>query len=91
MGVSSHVYGFVPPDEKWQAMKKVWDACEAAGIVPPKEVAAFFGWETPDSQGVKLEIQQAVKEYRGDAENGFEVEIAKLPPNVKVIRFVNSY
>lgn len=91
MRMSSHVYGFVPPDEKWQAMKKVWDACEAAGIVPPKEVAEFFEWETPDSQGVKVGISKATKQYQGDSENGFEVEIAKLPPNVKIIRFVNSY
>ena len=91
MGMSSHVYGFVPPDDEWKKMKQVYDACQLAGVNPPDAVSKFFDYEVPDPKGMRLPIQFAVKDYRADSENGFEVEIAKLPDNVRFIRFVNSY
>jgi len=91
MGMSSHVYGFTPPDEEWKKMKQVYDACQQAGVNPPDAVSKFFDYEVPDPKGIKVRIEYAANQYRGDAENGFEVEIAKLPDNVRFIRFVNSY
>lgn len=91
MGMSSHVYGFIPPNDEWKKMKKVYDACQQAGINPPDAVSEFFDYEIPDPQGMKLSIQFAMKDYKADNESGFEVEISKLPENVKIIRFVNSY
>jgi hypothetical protein len=47
MGMSTHVVGFKPPDEKWRKMKAVWDACEAAGTDPPAAVSKFFEGDVP--------------------------------------------
>jgi len=80
-------------------MRDVWVACEAAGIDPPEEVSEFFDFESPDSKGVIIDLRDkrnlvdygAVTEYKGNDAEGFEVEIAKLPTDVKIIRFYNSW
>lgn len=91
--MSTHVVGFRPPDEKWEKMKNVWESCHRAGIEAPKEVCEFFEWEEPDKNGVIVEIENtdAVKEYNKDMREGFEVDIDKLPKDVKIIRFYNAY
>lgn len=95
MGMSTHVVGIKPPDAKWKKMKAVWDACKSAGISVPDEVCEFFGNETPDPKGVvvELEKQGCVSKYN-DADRtaaGFEVDVTKLPADVKIIRFSNSW
>ena len=96
MGMSTHILGIKPPDEKWQKMKAAWDACDAAGITPPREVSDFFGGECPDESGVRVELQYpklhpSVQEWRGNATSGYEVDLRKLPPDVTVLRFFNSW
>jgi len=101
MGMSSSVYGIRPPNERWRKMKEIYEACEKADIDPPEEVQEFFpDGEPPDPKGVvvdlscfgpKYENHPSVTEYKGDMDEGFEVEIDKLPPDVKIIRFVNSW
>ena len=48
------ILGFHPPNEKWQQMKKVWDACSEAEIEPPKDVSEFFDYSAPDERGVEV-------------------------------------
>ncbi len=93
MGMSTHVVGFRPPDEKWHSMKKIWDSCTEAGIDIPEEVGKFFDWETPDEAGVEIDLEKtsACRKYNEDMRDGFEIVVAELPPDVKIIRFVNSY
>jgi hypothetical protein len=93
MGMSTHVVGIKPPDKKWKVMKDAWDACTAAGISVPDEILEFFGHEKPDDAGVIVEIDDtpAVSEYKEDGVEGFEVKVNKLPQDVTVIRFYNSY
>lgn len=101
MGMSTRVIGIKPPDDQWRKMKAAYDACEAAGISPPGEVEAFFGGERPDEKGVVVELQryeQGKKVYHpccqpwdGEESSGFEIDITKLPPDVKVLRFYNSW
>ncbi|HEC72098.1 MAG: hypothetical protein ACTSW7_00740 [Candidatus Thorarchaeota archaeon] len=90
MSMSTHVVGFKPPDEKWKKMKDIWDACNVAAVPIPDEVNKFFGYSIPDSAGVEAEI-----EYRayddGNGRDGFEVDIKKLPEDVTIIRFWNSW
>lgn len=96
MGMSTHVIGFKPPDETWQRMKAVWDACEAAGIDLPAEVDHYFQGERPDPAGVEVPKTDLVKlgalrEWDvGDSE-GYEVELEKLPADIKILRFFNSW
>ena len=88
MGMSTHVIGFVPPDETWQKMKAVHDACEAAGIDPPSEVEMFFDGE-PDSLGQEIEIPH--RKWRAEAREGIEIDASAIPPQVQTIRFFNSW
>jgi hypothetical protein len=95
MGMSTHVVGFRPPDETWKRQKAVWDACAAADVTLPKETEEFFDGERPDESGVELRLDIHYKDccrpWRSDGGDGFEVELAKLPPDFAVIRFYNSY
>jgi len=92
MGMSTHVVGFIEPDEKWYQMKAAWDACKMVGVEPPREVRAFFGDEAPDDAGRVVEIKNAVVEWSDDNRNqwGYEVILNKLPANVTRVRFFNS-
>lgn len=93
MGMSTHVIGIKPPDEKWKKMKAIWDACSAAGIEPPGEVVSFFDYTAPDPLGVEVAIEKSrsVKEYTDDMRSGFEVDLKALPEDVTVLRFWNSW
>lgn len=93
MSMSSYVYGIVPPDATWKKMKGAWDACKAVGVTPPKEVVSFFGGDAPDEKGVLVDLKKsgAVAEYSTNMEEGFEVDLTKLPTSIKILRFVNSY
>jgi len=89
MSMSTHVIGFRPPDDTWQRMKAVWDACQAANVDPPEEVIDFFNDEEPDPNGVEVEIP--TREWRDDAAEGFEIDVAAIPAGVTIIRFYNSW
>jgi hypothetical protein len=98
MSMSAHIVGFVPPDEKWEKMKQVYDACKAAGIDPPDRVIKFFGGEAPDPAGVERHLDvmtraSAVKAWSAEhgASSGFEVDLRKLDPDIKILRFYNSW
>ena len=87
------VTGFRPPDEKWQEMKKVWDACASARIRPPKEVTDFFNNERPDSKGVEIDLNahKCRGEYSRDMVDGVEIDLTKLPEGITLLRFTMTY
>lgn len=93
MGMTTHIVGFRPPDEKWKQMKSVWDACKEAGVPVPTKVVDFFAGLVPDPTGVEVDIckDYAVSEYENGSRSGIEVDITKLPQDVKIIRFWNSW
>lgn len=93
MSMSTYVVGFAPPDETWRVHKAVWDACTAANVPVPNETSAFFGHEQPDEAGVNVNLSKLVRKYNDSyrCQDGIEIDLASLPPNVKIIRFVNSY
>ena len=93
MSMSTCIVGFKPPDKKWKAMKAVWDACEQAKVDPPKVVEEFFNFYPPDDKGVEVEIQKdpCCEEWRAEGSEGFEIDVKKLPQDVTVIRFYNSW
>lgn len=97
MGMSTHVVGFKPPDEKWERLRAVWDAYAAAGVRPPAEVGRFFQGESPDAHGVEVTTEQsleecgALHEWADFSREGYEINVSKLPSDVTVIRFYNSY
>lgn len=89
-----NVYAIKPPDQKWKEMKAVWDSCKGAGIDPPAEVSAFFDHEPPDELGVVVELNEnhpAMSSYEEEMRTGWEVDLSKIPPDTKVLRFTHSY
>lgn len=92
MSVTTHIIGFIPPDEEWKKKMAAWKACEEAEVEPPEELVSFFGGEDPtDKPGREVDIEPAVTHCDLDMVDGWEVTLSKLPPEVKVIRFENSY
>ncbi len=93
MSMSTHVCGIKPPDAKWSQMKAAYDACIAAGVPVPKVVDDFFGGERPDPSGVLVYLDRhaSVREYKGQDASGYEIDLKSLPPDVAIIRVVNSW
>ena len=92
MGMSTHVVGFRPPDERWNAMKAIWESCETAGVHIPEDVEKFFGHESPSNRpGAEVELGEALTDYSEDSCDGYELDITKLPKDVRIVRFYNSY
>ncbi len=97
MSMSTRVEGVRPPDEKWLKMKQAWEACEAAGIKPPKDVLEFFNHEKPDADGVVVQLSgfssnhECCTKIGAFGEEGFDIHIDKLPADIKIIRFRNSW
>ena len=83
----------VERDGEWQKMKRAWDACTDAGAPIPESVRTFFGGEPPADDGstISLERHIAVREVSASNQSGFEVDLTKLPADVKRLRFVNSW
>lgn len=94
MGMSTHVVGFKPPDADWKKMKAVWDACTKADLPIPEKVERYFNGEVPDDVGVSVnkdKMSSFVKEYSDDYREGYEVDVTKIPKDIKIIRFYNSH
>lgn len=92
MAASLDVRGYKPADEKFKKMKDVWDSCIELKISIPKEVDDFFNGESPDAAGVLVERKQleacgCVTKYRGDGEHGYDIDVSKIPKDVKILRF----
>lgn len=92
MGMSTHIVAFRQPDEKWNKMKAVWVACEKAGVSIPRDVEEFFNHENPnDKMGMEVKINKALSGWGDGSRQGYEVDLEKLPKDVKILRFYNSY
>lgn len=90
MGMSMQVEGLVPVDDKWRAMKALWDSCLKLKIAPPKEVVDYFDGEYPEEEEA-IVVRIDYKTYSADMREGFEVTIGDLPKDVKKIRFYCSW
>lgn len=92
MGMSTHVVGFMPRDETWEKMEAIWTSCEAAGVQVPSQVEEYFEYECPIGlPGREVDIGEAITTYSEDGQSGIDVDVSKIPPNVSVIRFFNSW
>jgi hypothetical protein len=92
MGMSMHVIGIKPPDDRWNKMKGAYDACQAAGIPVPDAVLSFFEGEEPDPLGVRVDIPAYARDdYQESARDVIEVDLSKLDPDVTVLRFYNAW
>lgn len=77
----------------------VLKACQEAGVDLPKELEGYFKAEgrgikyisPDDAVAVDLKETDAAKQCEERGGRGFEVDLAKLPPGVKTIRFSVSW
>ena len=76
-------------DEQHMKMKKIWSACQEAGVQIPDVVGVYFDWNEPDDKGVIKEV--SAHEYNEKNRCGFEVVLAELPKEVNVLRFYNKF
>ena len=97
MSMSTYVVGIRLPDDKWEKMKAVYDACAAADVEIPDEVERFFAYEKPDAKGVVIPLTLNTAEcltITNDQEYSrthYEVDLKKLPQDVTVVRFTNAH
>lgn len=99
MSMSMYVEGIRPGDEKWRQMKAVYDACNAAGVALPPAVSKFFNHSSrPDERGVVLELgtqygakHECCTPWSENEREGFEIDVSKLPEDVKILRFYCSW
>lgn len=96
MSISTFVIGIKPPDETWLKMKAVYDACAQAGVPIPDEVESYFEGERPDEKGVKIDLyitkpeHECISVYREEYYSGWEIEVAKIPKDIKIIRIIRG-
>lgn len=98
MGMTTHIIGFVEPDEKYRNMLSIYKQCTELSISCPDEVHAFFreSWK-PDEKGFEIDL---VKERKSIVttwssvygnEKGFELNVLEIPGKITTIRFYNSW
>jgi len=96
MSMSTHVVGIIPPDEDWRKMKAVYDSCIAADVEVPDNVMDFFDGDEPDDAGavIYLSTKQyatVCREWSDEGSEGYELDVADIPENVKTLRFFHSW
>jgi hypothetical protein len=68
----------------------------AADVEVPREVSRYFEDGDPDPAGVEIREDElssagALRGWEDDYRKGVEVDVTKLPKDVTVIRFYNSW
>ncbi len=93
MGMSSSVVLLRSKDDPtYQKFLAVLNTCKEAGINPPDEVDEYFGGDGIDNDPENpLVIDFEPREWSDEMQEGFEIDLDKIPNGVKTIRFYNSY
>ena len=93
MSMYTNVCGFAPPDATWKKMKAIYDSCNEARVEIPDKVDEFFDGEPPDNSGVRIELDghDCCTDFNEEMQEGFQIEIAKVPKNIKFIRFYIAF
>lgn len=96
MSISTHIKGVRDLDGEFLKMVKVKEACEEASIDYPEEVKKYFKYPKERVEYLKklmeeIDITLSVSQKVDDYCDIFEVDLSRLPKEVKLIRFVNSY
>lgn len=97
-----NVVGIKPPDKTWTKMKAAFDACMEAEVPVPKDVDKFFEGERPDEKGVVVGLSAftrgrsrddhpCLSDFSDYGSAGYEIDLAKVPDGVKVLRVFVSY
>jgi len=96
MSMSTSVVGVRDLDGKFAKMLAVKQACDEANVSYPLEVVDYFEGEAHETprylvgkmEEVKIKVNQSTDL---SSTNTWTVVLADLPPDVKAVRFRNSY
>lgn len=104
VSMSTNVKGIVEPNEKHMKYMAIVKACMDAKVSDlPMEVEKYFkgtDYEGCEPSYIYQECKDGmttnlrgdvIKEINEDGTHGIQVDIRKLPSNVKLIRFENRY
>lgn len=98
MSMSMNVIGIAASTDRHEKMIAIVKACEAGGVTPPAQVLAYFAATTEEYDGVtsenaEYELHREIphREWKRDMSEGFEVDIAEMPPDVTTVRFYCSW
>ena len=94
--METSVYGLLDKtNERLMKIKKVINNCHDLDVDVPdqikKELKDLGLSEESFDNEKDIMIDLPSKEYKGEYEDGLEVNIEDIPENIKAIRFVNSY
>ena len=96
MSMSTSVVGVRDLDGRFAKMLAVKQACDDAKVGYPKEVVDYFEGEASETPRylvrkmaeVKIKVNQSIDL---SSTNTWTVVLTDLPPDVKAVRFRNSY
>ncbi len=97
MGMSTSVVAFRDMGGEFTRMVEVKLFCEAHHVSYPKEVQDYFGSnviesvETLRDELLTVDLGGALTEWQDESAQGYEVDVTKLPSEVKTLRFYNSW
>lgn len=100
MGMSTHIKAFIPDtDPEFKKHKEILDICLKHNVYLPAQTAQYFGQSNPyegmADEKLEKELTQGIHyvEYRDShsSEEGFDVDLTKLPTGVTKLRFYNSW
>jgi len=99
MGMSTHIKGIRDMDGKFKEMLDIKKFCDGKKVSYPKEVCEYFDGMEEESEEViieemfevNIEKTEAVTEFSGDMQQGFIVDVSKIPKDIKEIKFYNSF
>ncbi len=96
MGMSTSVVGVRDLDGQFAKMAAVKAACEEAGVEYPPAVEAYFKYASENIVYLRREMEEmsikdAIVKESPEMTCQYTVDLKKLPPEVKAIRFRNSW
>lgn len=92
--------GLRAADASYKHMRAVLTACVAAHVDPPAEVRDYFVRNFPEGafpiegeQGTVFEVSLAGcrREWSSDYSQGYDVDVARVPQGIEVVRFSCSW
>jgi|GEM_PF-1350777 len=104
MGMWTDIKAYKKSDEHDKHVR-IWRMCQEEGVGLPPETAAYFSKlgdyikDNPDNlcddevrDLLETDLQDSVRKIEGEEMvDGYEIDVAKLPKDVAIIRFANHY
>ena len=98
--MSTYVVAVRDLDGQFKKMMEIKKYCDGMKVSYPKEVQDYFGTLINESDRSITEEMSTIRLEKGivhefsdreRAEDGISIELAKLPKEVKILKFINSY